>query len=610
MKKIAIYCRVSTDEQAKKKEGSLVSQVQRLWAKVDEKNAFAPKKWGKVLRIYKDEACSGKNTDRPQFQQMLCDIRGGKIDTVMVTELSRLSRSVTDFLNFIKELEDLGCDFICPQYDFDTTSPAGKVFMTIIMALAQFERELTAERIKNNFRARALRGLSNGGHPFLGYDKDPSDPGRPKVNPEEAAVVKEIFESYLEADNLSEVAYKLNARGILNKSWVSKRKKEKGGGPFDHGAIWRILTNLAYKGKKEINKKQKGKNQEGFKQEDRYQVVDALWEPIVGENLFDRVQEKLSKTKNARYEATYDFFLSSFLVCDECGRALFGQSAHGKNKKHFYYGHRGKTDCKVQRYNAEALEKAVKKKIFSLVQSEALKKEFEGAVKKQLEDRPKRGKALLEQKSREIGEIKKKVDAFSHMVAENPEAKGLKSILAKIRESEELLETCEKERDALEEEMLLTDHHEEVSVDFILSGIEKMTKDNFRKAKATRKRGVLGEVIKSIHIHPENALRIDFWGSENHSNDLRQNSLGTTEGVLPLLSKGLALPSSFRKHPSRSDRLEETRKALGQGMRAFVPNFAMGQKDCAGSTAIRVGARDWTQWASGQQAATECNRQL
>ena len=87
MKKVAIYCRVSTDEQARNKEGSLTSQVQRLKLKVEEKNRSGSKKWGKVIRIYKDEAYSGKNTDRPEYQQMLADIRAKKIDAVMVTEL-------------------------------------------------------------------------------------------------------------------------------------------------------------------------------------------------------------------------------------------------------------------------------------------------------------------------------------------------------------------------------------------------------------------------------------------------------------------------------------------------------------------------------------------
>ena len=102
MKKVAIYCRVSTEEQAKNKEGSITSQIQRLQMKVDDKNNTWEKKWGKVIRVYKDEACSGKNTNRPELQRMMADIRAKRINTVMVTELFRLSRSVINFLNFIK----------------------------------------------------------------------------------------------------------------------------------------------------------------------------------------------------------------------------------------------------------------------------------------------------------------------------------------------------------------------------------------------------------------------------------------------------------------------------------------------------------------------------
>ncbi|MCH2534420.1 MAG: recombinase family protein [Bdellovibrionales bacterium] len=222
MRKIAIYSRVSTDEQAKNKEGSISSQIHRLQLKIEEKNRYENGKWGKLVDTYKDEAFSGKNFERPEFQRMLNDVKKKRINTVMVTELSRLSRSVTDFLNFINELQKLNCDFICLQYDFDTTSPAGRVFMTIIMALAQFERELTVERIKNNCHARALRGLLNGGHPFLGYDKDTVNTGNLIINKKEATLIQEIFNYYLELGSMSKVAQELNRQGYTNKSWVAK----------------------------------------------------------------------------------------------------------------------------------------------------------------------------------------------------------------------------------------------------------------------------------------------------------------------------------------------------------------------------------------------------
>ena len=471
MKRVGIYCRVSTDEQAKNKEGSVASQIQRLKMKVDEKNASKDGRWGKVVRIYKDEAYSGKNTNRPEFQQMSADIKSKKVDTVMVTELSRLSRSVTDFLNFVKELEDRGCDFICPQYDFDTTSPAGKVFMTIIMALAQFERELTGERIRNNFHARALRGLSNGGTPFLGLDKDPKQSGRFVVNAEEAAVVREIFHLYLESEGLADVAHNLNIRGIRNKSWTDKTGEVHGGKEFDPSAVWRILGNYAYIGKREVNKGNQKLEQTTLKQEERYCVVDACWEGIIEESLFKRVREKLDVNKRPHYKATYEFILSNLLVCDECGRPLCGQSGTGRNGKHFYYGHTKKTDCKIQRYNAQALEKLVKRKLFALVQSELLQNQFIEVVREQVKNRPYCNEDLLKRKVQEIDEVKRKTEKLADLVADDPEASLTKALVTKIRKNEELLERCERDREHLEENLLLS-AHDSLEPDFILSGLK------------------------------------------------------------------------------------------------------------------------------------------
>ena len=242
---------------------------------------------------------------------------------------------MTDFLNFIKELEDYGCDFICLQYDFDTTSPAGRVFMTIIMALAQFERELTAERIKNNFYARALRGLSNGGTLFLGYDRNPKQSGSFIVNDKEAAIVKEIFKLYLEANGLAEVAHKLNQLGFKNKSWVSRSGNVRGGKPFCIDALWRILTYRGYIGKREVNKAKKDFPQSKLNPEERYTLVNASWPAIIDLATFKKAQEKLKTNKKTRPQSDYDFLFSGLLVCDECGGPLSGQTSLGRSKKYF-----------------------------------------------------------------------------------------------------------------------------------------------------------------------------------------------------------------------------------------------------------------------------------
>src|SRR5690606_38108099 len=159
---------------------------QRLEHEVERRNAFHSEsgRWGTIIDYYIEEGRSGKDTNRPQYQRLIHDLKSGLIDTIMVTELSRLSRSVSDFLKFMELINRHGGDYICPQYDFDTTSPAGRVFIIIMMALAQFERELTAERTRNNFYSRAMRGLSNGGYPLLGYDPVPTIKAKKCVNEE------------------------------------------------------------------------------------------------------------------------------------------------------------------------------------------------------------------------------------------------------------------------------------------------------------------------------------------------------------------------------------------------------------------------------------------
>ena len=564
MRKIAIYCRVSTDEQARNKEGSITSQIQRLKLRVEEKNRSANKKWGKIVKIYKDEAYSGKNTDRPEFLQMLNDVRCKKIDTVMVTELSRLSRSVTDFLNFVKELEDYKSDFICLQYDFDTTSPAGKVFMTIIMALAQFERELTAERIKNNFHARALRGLSNGGTPFLGYDREATQSGKLVINPEEALIVKEVFQLYLESGGLAETANHLNAKGIKTKTWTSKTGNLCGGKKFEYNNIWRMLTNYSYIGKKEVNKINKYAEQDSLAPSEKYSLVDASWKPIIDETLFAKVQDKLKVNAKPKYTANRDFILTGLLVCDECGGPLVGKTGTGRNRQYFYYGHVKQTHCCIQNYGAELLEKQVKKKLFALVQNDAMKKQFTDAILAQSAERPQLNKKLLENKKKEIEALSSQTKKLVDLVANNPEASGVRPLLERINENEVSLEKYKLEKEELEETLLLESEGKITDAHFVLDKIDYMRKNNFHKFTAGRKKAILREIIKSIHVHPENMLRMDFWGSELNSEAQRKESKRPGM-VLPYQKLGLPLEASFRKYPSKNDQFAPIKKAVGLG---------------------------------------------
>ena len=306
-----------------------------------------------------------------------------------------------------------------------------------------------------------------------------------------------------------------------------------------------------------------------WKSDERYYVVDASWDAIIDKGLFEKVQEKLKTNKRSGYAATYDFFLSNLLTCDECGCRLFGQSGTGSNGKYHYYGHKKKTDCSVQRYSADSLEKIVKKKLFALVQNEALRSQFTEAIEFQMKNRPRHIEGPLRNKTSEIKELKLSLEKLTNLVVSNPDVPGIKSILAKIGEREELLERHEQERERLQEMAILRPESNSSDPEFVLSGIEKMRQDNFRKAKVSRKKAFLREVVKGIHVHPQNALRIDFWAGELGGPNIRQHGKGggpkVVGQVLPYRELAHPLKLSFQKFASKRDKFAASREGVGLG---------------------------------------------
>ena len=202
--KIALYIRVSTEEQASNPEGSIKSQEQRLRANVELRNLES--RFGEVVAVFIDRARSGKDTNRPELQRMLQAIRERQITLIMVSELSRLSRSIKDFCDIWELMRSLGCEFQSLREQFDTTSAAGEMVLYTIANIAQFERKQTSERISANFKARAERGLTNGGPVPFGYILDPDKKGHLLVKEEDAAIVREAFDTFLREGTLATTA--------------------------------------------------------------------------------------------------------------------------------------------------------------------------------------------------------------------------------------------------------------------------------------------------------------------------------------------------------------------------------------------------------------------
>jgi site-specific DNA recombinase len=158
---------VSTEEQAENPEGSIRNQEDRLRSAIQQRNLDGP--FGEVAGVFIDRAKSGKDTNRSELQKLLTAIRKHEINLVMVSELSRLSRSIKDFSGIWEMMQENGCGFLSLREAFDTTTAAGEMVLYTVANIAQFERRQVSERVSANIQARAARGLYNGGCVPLGY---------------------------------------------------------------------------------------------------------------------------------------------------------------------------------------------------------------------------------------------------------------------------------------------------------------------------------------------------------------------------------------------------------------------------------------------------------
>jgi site-specific DNA recombinase len=324
--KIGIYIRVSTEEQAENPEGSIRSQEERLRAAIKYKNMEGG--FGEITGVFVD-ARSGKNTKRPELQRLLDAIRSREVNFVLVTELSRLSRSIKDFCEMWDMMKAYGCGFMSLRESFDTSTAAGEMVLFSIANIAQFERKQISERVVANFNSRASRGLFNGGKILLGYDSDPDNRGRLLVNESEAKIVKAAFHAFIQEGSLMAAAKWLNQKNYRVRK--SKKGSARHGGFFTIDNLHYLLTRKSYTGVRVYQ----GRNGASLE-------TQAAWSAIIDPDTFNRVQTRLAENRGRHRtfnRERYSFVLSGRLVCSICGNALCGKTANGNGGKIPYYEH-------------------------------------------------------------------------------------------------------------------------------------------------------------------------------------------------------------------------------------------------------------------------------
>ena len=385
--KIGAYIRVSTEEQASAIEGSLVNQKYRLKAFLDLKNAQAHP-WGHLIDFYIDDGFSAKDTRRPAYQRMMLDIKRKKIDMILVSDLSRLSRNILDFCGLMDELEKNEAQFLSIKEQFDSSTPAGKMMIYNMINLAQFEREQISERVALGVYARAMRGLLNGARPILGYDKDPKNSGSYIINEAEADIVRKIFRHYLNTGSRAKTIVELEKEGIKPKL-SGKLGRLKINDTWSCETLGHLLKSPAYIGYLEVNKRNKSKDQSKLKAHQQYNLVKASWDGIVSPIDFYNVQrllEEALKQERDRLDRSESriYLLSGVLRCSECGGPLIGQVSHGSKKAYHYYGHNKahhKHQCSVQRVEANEVEELVLNYIWNTTQEAGYLEKIEKTIR-------------------------------------------------------------------------------------------------------------------------------------------------------------------------------------------------------------------------------------
>jgi site-specific DNA recombinase len=238
----AVYCRVSSDERLDQDFNSIDAQKEAGGAYIVRQVAEG---WIPVADDYDDPGFSGGHLDRPALKRLLADIEAGRIDIVVVYKIDRLTRSLADFSKLVEVFERRRVSFVSVTQQFNTSTSMSRLMLNILLSFAQFEREVTGERIGDKIAASKRKGLWMGGHPPLGYDVKNR---LLVVNDSEAKVVRRIFKDFVRLRSSTAVARGLTADGIATKSWITQDGRYKLGGRIDKKYLHKVLRNRIYVG--------------------------------------------------------------------------------------------------------------------------------------------------------------------------------------------------------------------------------------------------------------------------------------------------------------------------------------------------------------------------
>ena len=313
----AIYTRKSSEEGLEQDFNSLDAQREACEAFILSQKHEG---WTALPEMYDDGGISGATMERPALKRLLADIDTGRIDTVVVYKVDRLTRSLGDFAKIVEVFDRAAVSFVSVTQQFNTTTSMGRLTLNMLLSFAQFEREVTGERIRDKIAASKKRGLWMGGLPPLGYDVDDK---KLVVYAPEAETVRTIYRRYAELGSVRTLKEGLDTDGIVSKIRIDKYGRQTGGKLLARGALYLMLQNRIYRG--EIVHKDKS-----------YPGEHAA---IVDEALWNKIQKRLADNRVDRQTGANasEPSLLAGLIYEDIGERMTPTHANKKGRRYRYY---------------------------------------------------------------------------------------------------------------------------------------------------------------------------------------------------------------------------------------------------------------------------------
>jgi site-specific DNA recombinase len=336
----AIYTRKSSEEGLDQDFNSLEAQREACEAYI---RSQAHEGWTLVPDRFDDGGFSGGNMERPGLARLMAQLRDGKIDVIVIYKIDRLTRSLTDFARLAETFDEHKVSFVSVTQQFNTTTSMGRLMLNVLLSFAQFEREITGERIRDKIAASKKKGMWMGGPIPMGYD------GRDRqlfVNEEEASTIRKVFALYLEVGNVPALLERLKADGVLTASRLSASSRKRGNRHFTRGHLYKLLSNPIYIGRIPHKKTSHPGRHEA--------IIDPKTWAAVQAQLLANTQGPRSRRRRAEAQT---HLLADLLTSAEGNRFISTHANKGARRYRYYVEETG-ADKKPRRLAASQIETA------------------------------------------------------------------------------------------------------------------------------------------------------------------------------------------------------------------------------------------------------------